>query len=204
MILFDHMAVAGESLAAARSHVEDALGVAMQDGGEHGVFHTHNALLGLADGLYLEAIAINPDAPVPDRPRWFDLDRFAGTPRLTNWICRSHGLDQTLAAVDLNLGAPVSLQRGALRWRMAVPADGVLPFDNCAPALIQWDCADHPADMLAQKGVRLRRLTIRHPDAEVLRVHLTSILSDDRIVFETGDAEMAAEFDTPAGLRVLA
>ncbi len=85
-MILDHIAVSGTTLPEAVAAVEEALGVRMQPGGEHAVFHTHNALLGLADGLYLEAIAINPDAPVPERPRWFDLDRFAGPARLTNWI----------------------------------------------------------------------------------------------------------------------
>ena len=68
----DHIAVAGACLEAAAAHVEEALGVALQSGGEHQRFGTHNRLLGLADGLYLEAIAIDPCAPDPDRPRWFD------------------------------------------------------------------------------------------------------------------------------------
>ena len=89
MLELDHLAVSGATLEAARAAVEDALGVPMQPGGEHDVFHTHNTLLGLEDGLYLEAIAINPAAPTPDRPRWFDLDRFEGSARLSNWICRT-------------------------------------------------------------------------------------------------------------------
>ena len=137
-MLLDHLAVSGATLAEATAHVEDALGVRMQPGGEHDVFHTHNTLLGLEDGLYFEAIAVNPAAPDPDRPRWFDLDRFSGPARLTNWICRSDDLTGELAAVPMDLGAPVALQRGDLRWSMAVPASGRLPFDNCAPALIQW------------------------------------------------------------------
>ena len=40
---------------------ESGLGVSLQQGGEHAVFHTHNRLLGLEDGLYLEAIAVNPE-----------------------------------------------------------------------------------------------------------------------------------------------
>ncbi len=57
-MLLDHLAVSGETLEAAQNYVEEALGVSMQTGGEHAVFHTHNKLMGLADGLYLEAIAI--------------------------------------------------------------------------------------------------------------------------------------------------
>ena len=69
MLTFDHIAVAAETLAAATDYAEAGLGVALQPGGEHAVFHTHNTLLGLEDGLYLEAIAINPNAPTPDRSR---------------------------------------------------------------------------------------------------------------------------------------
>lgn len=199
----DHIAVAGETLDAATAHVAQNLGVSLQSGGAHAVFHTHNMLLGLDDGLYLEAIAVNPDAPVPDRPRWFDLDRFAGQPRLTNWICRCDDLEATLAALPEGFGAPVSLQRGDLRWRMAVPSSGVLPFDNCAPALMQWDGDSHPASRLTPSGCRLRTLTVTHPEAPALADLLTPLLTGGRIAFATGPAALTAAFDTPSGTRTL-
>ncbi|MBM1815269.1 VOC family protein [Pseudosulfitobacter pseudonitzschiae] len=207
MMQFDHIAVAAATLAEAIEHVESALGVKMQPGGEHAVFHTHNTLLGLEEGLYLEAIAINPAAPRPDRPRWFDLDRFEGPARLTNWICRCDDMDAVLKQMP-NLppdgaGQPVDLQRGDLRWRMAVPASGVLPYDNCWPALIQWQTTQHPADRLATSGVRLKRLIVSHPQADDLRAALAPILHDDRVVFDTGPAALRAEFDTPHGPRAL-
>ncbi|UWR21517.1 VOC family protein [Sulfitobacter sp. S190] len=203
MITLDHLAVAGMTRAAASAYASDALGVALQPGGEHAVFHTHNDLLGMADGLYLEAIAINPDAPKPDRARWFDLDNFTGPPRLTNWICRCDDLDATLAALPDGFGRPVDLQRGALRWRMAVPDGGILPFDNCAPALIEWQGGAHPVDMLAPSQVTLDTLTVHHPDADALRGLLAPFLSDDRIGFARGDAAVSARLMTPGGLRQL-
>ncbi|GAA6174736.1 polyphosphate kinase [Sulfitobacter pacificus] len=200
---FDHIAVAGDTLAAATQHAELTLGLPLQQGGEHAVFHTHNTLLGLEDGLYLEAIAINPDAPAPDRPRWFDLDRFSGAPRLTNWICRCDDLDATLASLPEGFGQPVSLQRGDLRWRMAVPADGVLPFDNCAPALIEWEGEAHPAARLGSSGARLTCLTVSHPQADALATLLAVHLHDERIRFETGPRRLEAEFDVAGNARKL-
>lgn len=200
----DHIAVAGITLAAATDHVAQALDTAMQPGGQHDVFHTHNTLLGLKDGLYLEAIATNPDAPVPDRPRWFDLDRFQGAPRLTNWICRCDDLDAALAALPDGFGTPVSLQRGDLRWRTAVPASGILPFDNCAPALIEWEGAAHPAVMLGASGCRLSTLQVSHPDAVALIDLLAPHLNDDRIKYVTGHPGLTAYFETPHGPKVLA
>ncbi len=200
----DHIAVAGTTLEAAAAHVEDALGVTMQPGGVHATFGTHNRLLGLADGLYLEAIAIDPEAEVPQRARWFDLDHFSGGARLTNWICRCEDLESLLAAMPDGAGCIVDLERGDLRWRMAVPADGVLPFDNLFPALIQWQGALHPATMLAPSGCSLRRLVVAHPEAEALRDILAPVLQTPRVEFEAGPAGLRAEIDTPHGLRVLA
>ena len=204
MITFDHVAVSGETLKAATEHVENALGVPLQTGGEHAVFHTHNTLLGLQDGLYLEAIAINPNAPRPDRPRWFDLDRFSGVPQLTNWICRTDDIDAALARMPSGAGHPVALQRGDLKWRMAVPQSGALPFDNCWPALIQWDVPTHPADHLTQQGVRLQSLRIAHPDVASLEAALDGLIEDPRVQFEHADTPgLRATFETPHGLRHL-
>jgi len=196
----DHLAVAGETLQAAVEHIEAALGVPMQPGGRHVVFGTHNQLLGLADGLYLEAIAADPGA-IPERqPRWFDLDRFTGAPRICNWICRCDDLAGALAGLPGGAGSPVSLTRGDLRWQMAVPADGILPFDNRFPALIEWQ-SPHPAPLLTQQGCTLQRLVIAHPQADELREMLT--LQDARVVYETGAPSFEAEFATPHGRRVL-
>jgi hypothetical protein len=200
-LTLDHLAVAGATLSEAREHVEQALGVALQPGGAHDVFHTHNALLGLEDGLYLEAIAIDPAAPAPGRARWFDLDRLEGPPRLTNWICRADDLEGVLAGLAADFGAPVALRRGDLSWRMAVPQSGVLPFDNCAPALMQWETHLHPAARLAPRGVRLLRLTVSHPRAAALGEMLSGLLADDRLAFEAGPARLHAAFVTPHGPR---
>ncbi|WP_120636088.1 VOC family protein [Ruegeria sp. EL01] len=196
----DHIAVAGATLEEATAHVEDALGVKLQAGGKHEKFGTHNQLLGLKDGLYLEAIAIDPNARHPQRTRWFDLDRFAGPPRLTNWICRVPDIEAALSAFPEGVGQPIDLTRGALRWRMAVPPDGRLPYNNLFPALIQWQGDLHPAQMLNESGCRLNRLVVSHPDALTLAQHLGELTD---VVFEPGPAALHAEIETPHGMRVL-
>lgn len=201
MLELDHLAVAGESLEAAVAHIEDALGVAMLPGGQHAHFGTHNQLLGLGDGLYLEAIAIDPAVGALPYARWFDLDRFAGAPRLGNWICRSDDLVADVAAIPSDVGQPVALTRGDLRWRMAVPESGVLPYDDCFPALMQWDVSPTPARLLADSGCTLLRLEVAHPDAQTLQMAVP--LRDARVVFVEGAAGLRAEFETPHGRRVL-
>ncbi len=199
----DHIVIAGETLDAATAYVEDLLGLHLQPGGKHPAFGTHNRLLGLDEGLYLEAIAIDPDAAAPDRPRWYDLDTFRGAARLSNWACRTQDMNAALAALPEGTGEPVSVSRGDLRWQMAVPATGRLPYDNCAPALLQWEGPHHPVQRLAPSGCRMRRLIVTHPEAERLAEAIRPGLSDPRVVYETGPAGLRAEIETPAGLRVL-
>ncbi len=197
----DHLAVAGESLDAAAAHLEEALGLPLQPGGAHPHFGTHNRLMGLGPGLYIEAIAVDPDAPAPDRPRWFDLDRLQGPPHLRAWIARVEDLGAALMRRP-EAGQPLDLARGDLRWRMAVPDSGVLPFENRFPALIEWQAGGHPADRLPDTGARLERLVVAHPEAAALRAALTA-LTDPRLVFEPGPPALRAEIATPHGRRVL-
>ncbi|MEM7073849.1 MAG: VOC family protein [Pseudomonadota bacterium] len=198
--MLDHLAVAAGTLEEGVDWVETRLGVRMAPGGRHAHFGTYNALLGLEDVLYLEVIAIDPMAEGAARPRWFDLDRFSGEPRLQVWVCRTGDLPGAVQAFP-DAGQAVALERGGLKWRMAVPETGILPCDNCFPALMQWQGPDHPASRLMPSGVRLRRLTVRHPQAHTLGTALAAYLSDDRVAFETGPPALSAVFETPGGPR---
>lgn len=197
----DHLAVSGPSRDAGAAHVSEALGVALQEGGSHPHYGTHNHLLGLEDGLYLEAIAVDPAAPRPAFPRWFGLDHAPETPRLGHWICRVSDLEATVAALPL-AGEITSLSRGNLRWRMAQPADGKLAFDGMFPALIQWDGPD-PWTGLTQRGVALQHLHVHHPDVARLQALLAPFLRDGRLRFVEGPPKLTAIMRTPTGEKVL-
>jgi hypothetical protein len=197
--------VAAVSLEAGRAAVEAALGVRLSEVGHHPHMGTHNRLLGLGPGLYLEVIAIDPDAPAPAWPRWFDLDRFAGPPRITNWIARTHDLDAALAAAPAGAGQATALARGDFRWRIGIPATGILPFDDGFPALIEWTGSLHPAARLQDQGVRLRHFEVQTPDPAALAAVLPQgLAADPRIAVAAGPRGFRATFDTPAGPRVLA
>jgi len=200
----DHLAVAGATLDEATAHIETALGVVLEAGGVHVEMGTHNRLLSFGPGVYLEAIAVDPDGAAPKRPRWFDLDRFAGAPRLANWIARSTDLEATLDAAPEGMGVPIPFQRGRYAWSMAVPGTGRLPFDGAAPAMIQWDSAAHPADSLPDRGCRLVRLEIAHPDARELERAFPALKHLSLVEILAGPVpELRAIVDTPSGKRVL-
>ncbi|WP_102108822.1 VOC family protein [Oceaniglobus roseus] len=200
MFELDHLAVSAASLADGVAFVEAALGVTLAPGGVHEAMGTHNRLLSLGPGLYLEVIAVDPAGRDPGRPRWFDLDRFEGPPRLTNWILRCDDLAAGLARAPRGTGEIMALRRGDLAWRMAVPARGVLPFDDLAPALIQWEGAAHPAARLPEAGCRLEGLEVRHPRASALAEVFGDVAG---VSFTDGPAGLRARFATPKGRVVL-
>lgn len=203
--LFDHLAIAAVDLDDGAAAIEAALGVPLQGGGKHAAMGTHNRLVSLGEGEYLEVIAIDPAAEGPGRPRWFALDGFSGAPRPRAWILRCDDLGAALARAPAGAGVPMGFRRDALTWRMAVPDSGVLPFDGVFPALIEWgQGVAHPAGRLPDRGVRLTGLTLRHPQADALRAALAPLVSDPRLCVQTGAPGIEAVFDTPSGRRVLA
>jgi hypothetical protein len=199
MLTLDHIAVCAERLAEGAETVERALGLPLQPGGQHAAMGTHNRLMGLG-AEYLEVIAVDPEGAAPAQPRWFDLDNFAGATRATTWICRCDDLEAALAASPEGTGVPWSLARGVLRWRMAVPVDGKLPFGGLFPALIEWEGAAHPAPRLTEVGARLAGLRLISPESDALRAALSALIDDPRVEVVDGPApRMEARIATPGG-----
>lgn len=198
MLTLDHLAVGAETLEEGVAWVEGKLGVQLRPGGQHAHYGTHNRLLGLAPGLYLEVIAKDPSASPTGRPTWFDLDRFSGPPRLSNWLCRTNVLE---AYADI-AGPAVALSRGALTWETTVPDDGSLPMQAGHPTLLRWGAGVRPPGVgLPESGCTLRRLTVTHPQAGWLRDHVR--LDTDLVEFATGAVGLSAEIATPNGLCTL-
>ena len=200
----DHIAICAETLAEGVSYVEDLLGVPLEAGGDHLFMGTHNMLLSLGPRFYLEVISINPEAAAPGRERWFELDSFFGQPRLTNWICRTDNLARSLASAPTGIGRIIPAARGGLRWQMVVPDHGSLPFDGAYPALIAWEGSAHPANSLQDRGCRLEKLTIEHPNADELKRHLRTLLDLSGIEIRRGNVKkLIATIKTPTGLKIL-
>ncbi|PRX35240.1 Glyoxalase-like domain-containing protein [Meinhardsimonia xiamenensis] len=200
----DHLVIAAEDLDAGAEAVSATLGVPLAPGGQHPAMGTHNRLLSLGEGEYLEVIAIDPQAIPPGRPRWFALDSFEGAPRPVAWVLRCDDLDAALAAAPEGIGAPMELSRGDLAWRLTVPEIGVTPFDGLFPALIEWEEGDHPAEQLPPSGCTLERLELFHPAAEALEAALAPLVEDARLLVRYGALpQMRAVIATPHGPRLL-
>ncbi|WP_034385425.1 VOC family protein [Deinococcus sp. YIM 77859] len=204
--VLDHLVIAARTLEEGRAWLEGRLEVPLQPGGEHHRFGTRNALLSLGPGAYLEVLAVNPQAPVPPRPRWFGLDTpplregLEGGPRLIHWVARV----ETLRGLDLTpFGEALPLARGENHWTLTVPPDGSLPGGGVRPSLIEWHTSPPPT-RLPDAGVRLLRLTLGTPDPDSLRVLLDTLRFEGEVeVREAPQAELSALLETREGLVTL-
>jgi hypothetical protein len=170
---------------------------------------THNILLRLDASLYLEVISPKPHAPAPDRPRWFGLDslRPDASPLLSTWVARTADIHATAAICSESLGNIEPMSRGALNWLITIPANGSVPLDGVAPALIEWHADVHPAAKLQDFGLSLAKLEIfHHEPARVSRL-LSSLGLEGPLSVSalSGGAapHLVAHINTPQGLRQL-
>jgi len=213
-LALDHLAIAAARLGEGIDFVEEALGVRMPLGGKHPGMNTHNAVMKLADGLYLEVIAIDPEAAPPVRSRWFGMDDpalqarlSAEGPRIIAWVARTTDIAGSLRCAGTHdLGEPMPMSRGTLNWKIAVRADGSQAMAGLLPTLIEWPPGVHPtAQRMPDLGVRFVGLTLRAAKPEPLRAALAS-LGADRLVdvkpMRRGAEPMEAVFVRPDGAEV--
>ncbi|SIT40738.1 conserved hypothetical protein [Paraburkholderia ribeironis] len=220
----DHLVISARTLDEGTQYVADTLGIAPAGGGAHPLMRTHNRLLNLWGGVYLEVIAIDPHAAsVADggapRARLFALDdpathaRLERGPYLSHWVARVERpkrLSMWQTQYPQRIAPIVPMTRGDFTWSLSVPDDGSFPAwqgagDGVLPSLIQWDSARHPSSALPATEITLKALKAVHPQAELVSAqlrwlgaaHLLDLQSTD------GAAALVAQFETPGGLRTL-
>jgi hypothetical protein len=210
----DHLVVLAPTLESGARHVSDALGCDTVEGGRHAAMGTHNRLLNLWGGQYLEVVAIDPQAEAPARPRWFGFDqpalqaRLADGPFLAHWVARVERpkhLARWRSQYPRRIAPVLAMQRGDFDWHITVPDDGSLPGDGLLPSLIQWTGPLHPSARLPEATLALRSLRGFHGQAATLQQELDWLGARHLLTLDATLVEpsLVAEFDTPHGVRIL-
>ncbi len=166
----DHIIYGAPSLETGMESVEGLLGVRAAMGGKHVGLGTHNALLSLGSGAYMEIIAPDPEQTAPSRPLPFGLD-LPVKPRLVTWAIKAPDIEaraQRAKAAGVDLGPVLRMSRErpdglrlewALTYREEMLGDGLVPF------LIAWEPGPHPSET-SPSGCRLVSLRAEHPEPE--------------------------------------
>lgn len=200
----DHITVVANTLNEGAEYIQKFLGVEVPFGGRHPAMGTHNRLMRIGEDCFLELIATDPNAQRPMRARWFDLDRFAGSPRLETWVVGTHDIQLEIERCGELCGPATLITRGELTWLISVAEDGSLPLAGAFPTLIEWPAGDHPARKMPDLGCRLRSLTIEHPQADRIAAHFNGRIKQEEVFIRRASRKrLLAEIDTPYGPRVL-
>lgn len=206
----DHLVVAAANLDDGARYIAEQLGVDIPPGGRHAAMGTHNRVMQLGSNCYLEVIAVDPVAPHPGRPRWFDLDNpylracLNNAPRLVTYVVRGVN-GESLTAIDTNMyGEVMPMSRDQLRWQISIPADGRLPGGGLLPTLLKWQ-GDPPVAQMSDTGCRLKTLRVCHDSPDWLKSHLDRLgagcIVD--VVAADGMPRIEAHIDSPIGSVVL-
>ncbi len=208
-VQLDHIVIAARTLDDGASYIRETLGVDIPPGGQHEMMGTHNRVMSMANGVYLEVIAVNPDMTPPDQPRWFGLDdpriqkSISHQPKLITWAVNTTNLDQLVNQSAVSLGAIKSAQRDNLKWKVAITEDGRMPGAGFMPLSIQWLINFHPSEKMAQLECEFKSLTLYHPRAKWLCHALSSIQAEQLVevveIAEGDIAYMALVVSCPAG-----
>ncbi|MEM7438484.1 MAG: VOC family protein [Pseudomonadota bacterium] len=204
----DHIVISAQSRQAGADHLKAVTGAEMAVGGEHTGIGTHNMLCQFGPGIFLESIALNPDAPPPDRPLWYGLNAPKDAPWLSAWVLNTDDVDAAVAAateLGINLGTPMPAQRGDLSWTFVFPDAGNSDLGGAVPYVMKWDQPDqHPSGGMKDAGVSLKLLTVETPDAGTVNKLLAALNFDDnRISVVPGDSlRMIATITTADGRDV--
>ena len=168
---------------------------------------THNRLMNVGDGRFLELIAVDPEAPAVPHKRWFGLDdpgtiaRLAEAPRGVGWVVRTDDLDGLVAGSPVDLGAAKRMSRGERSWRLTVHPTGQMPFAGLVPAFIEWSPGPHPSESMRFLGPRLEAIELRHPgEREAARGAAGARRARPRLGAETAPSpSLAFRFRLPDG-----
>ncbi len=197
----DHLIYLVPDLDDAIDSMERTTGVRPVFGGQHPGRGSHNALLSIGDGVYLEILAPDPSQPEAS------AERFSGRtiqPRMVGWAARGDDLDELMREAESRGVSLQEVRSGGrekpdgtmLTWRTTAPLGG--DEGGLIPFFIDWGDSAHPS-MTSPTGVRLLALRAEHPEPERIRTALEA-LGIDLPVGPGPEPALIATLEGPAGI----
>ena len=202
----DHIVYNASDLEGGIAAVERLTGVRATVGGRHTGLGTHNALLSLGDGTYLEIISGDGSGIRPWPFRLYDSSTHG---KLSAFAVRplEGSIEEHRAA--LGAGEVGGMERRRpdgtlLRWQMT-PGPGAPGHEDGPgggePWIIDWGASPHPSSS-APSGCRLARLEIVDPRGASLEATLKGTMGlTTPVEFAVGEpASVVAVIESPNGI----
>lgn len=175
----DHVVLGVPDLESSVKNFANALGATPTFGGRHESIGTHNAILPLRGGHYLELIALDPSCPNPPLSVPWGLDTLR-EPRLITWAAATQNIDSAVeqarnagydpgTAIDVSRDTP---EGEHLTWRLTV--SGEFAADGLVPFLIDWGSSPHPSET-SEAICSIESFSAEHPDPASVRVMLDAL-----------------------------
>lgn len=203
--VIDHLLLGVPDLDEGIVFVERLTGVRAVVGGSHPGRGTHNALIALSAGRYIEIIAPDPHQDVISRLSTLVAPALVGWAALTNDI---DTLAERLRAADVETSGPLPGSRSrpdgrVLTWKtLSLSRTFAHAEIDPVPFFIQWDTTSvHPSADSPAAG-ELLTLELHHPNAGSLRRAFESI-GIDADVCEAGTTRLVAAIRTSSGVVTL-
>ena len=203
--IVDHFMWAAIDLNSACSEFERLTGVRPAFGGKHPGFGTHNALVSMNNGSYMEVLALDPEQAV-EGPIAEEIALLKSPAILAFHIERAdlEGVASVCEEMDIAYTGPFDLSRQrpdgeVLRWRLLITGSPV--FKHALPIFIDWMDAPHPSTS-APTGCQLTHFEVGHPKHAELTSHYEK-LDVSLPVVHSRVAFVKATLDTPNGEVVL-
>lgn len=195
----DHVVIGVPDLESAITEIEQLTGLRPVAGGNHPGRGTHNALLSLGHGVYLELIALQPGATeTPDNADLIGLKE----PTPVDWAVSTRTVESAVAslrALGFNPSTPEAGSRQThagrlLQWRTFWLSDAPIG----APFFIEWQSGSPHPSTTSPSGCSFLALRVASPDASALQ-RLVAGLGLDVDVRLASDSRISVQLQCPRG-----
>ena len=162
----DHIVLGANTLQEGTDYIEKKLGLSLSEIGYHHHMGTHNRVIKIGENIYLEVIAIDPNANKPKHFRWFNLDneeqqaRLKISPQIIGYVIENENPHM------LKFYNPFfEASRGDYCWEFAMPKcdnnqiKNELIESGLVPSLIQWK-SKKPVDQMVDNYFELEKFQI--------------------------------------------
>jgi hypothetical protein len=221
-LVIDHFVWVVPKLEEGIAEFESLTGVKPAIGGKHLGFGTHNALVSLGEGIYLEILAKDPSQPESKEAKFLGVDK--EEMRLATWCARPASPEKTLEVIGMSatkafysIGEIQDMSRTntegqTLRWRLASTNHSrghvLLPYSGLLPFLVDWTPNElpHPSET-APGGCTFVSLTGFHPNPWQLELAIEGLgaggifvpTTKKIVIKEAEKAKMELVIMTPKG-----